>query len=458
MPRLKVGLLVSLALVMFALLIVHAPYVNGPVSYWAWGWRRLDALFVYPCIVLAGIPFLAAQFLDLRRCRFRIAAIALLVISSWMIRVAGVMVRDDPPSMAPLPRLIGNPQATSYFTDAMTLSNISIREWMADYPQRMPNLNLHSQTKPPGPVIYWWVFIKLFGVTQKGAIIGGLTLGLFGALAIPATYLLLKHLLLDSVAAFCGASFLALSPGFVLFFPMFDSTYILLSCALIGFWSLALRDDRPVWSVMLGATLGLILVITYNILVIGVFMMAVALVTGDWSRSRRMERIAKHATIAAGTTISMLVILRFALGFHPIQTFTAAWTIQRRLLAEHPGERPWPQTIPFDLTDFALGSAWVSYLLAIYYFAGPKRQTVPNDQPPSQWMVAILAILQLVIVALTGLLPLETARVWNFLLPLLMIPIGLELQSWTRKERLIVYGAVLLITAAICQNLTFIGD
>ena len=52
-----------------------------------------------------------------------------------------------------------------------------------------------------------------------------------------------------------------------------------------------------------------------------------------------------------------------------------------------------------------------------------------------------------------GILQAETARVWAFMLPLAMVPIGLELTRWNWRGRLILYGCLGLLTAALIRNM-----
>src|SRR6185503_7878869 len=108
-------------------------------------------------------------------------------------------------------------------------------------------------------------------------------------------------------------------------------------------------------------------------------------------------------------------------------TFRAAIHNQSRLL---PGfDRPYPQSIAFDLIDFALGVGWIALLLAASYLAtGAHRGLV------------IAGLMQLLVVAATGLLPGETARVWAFMTPLVALPAGAELARSGRTQRWACYG------------------
>jgi len=317
----------------------------------------------------------------------------------------------------------------------------------------MPAMNLHTQSKPPGPVLYYVIFLKLLGDTPQAPLIAGLVLGALTTFSIPATYLFLRHLLGDDESAFCGASFLSLCPGFILFFPMFDPTYILFSTALIGTWYSALRDDRIKPSILLGVVLGLMCLITFNVLVIGLFMVGlIFIVSPQRATPRRIGIAAKHATIALATTAAVLLLLWISINYDPVATFISAWRNQHALLRQHADQRPYPDTIVWDLIDFALGSGWISVPLVVFYFLGNGDAGQPRAVIP----LALLSMGQLVAVAVSGLLQLETARVWNFMLPLLMIPVGLELRRWPMGARLTCFAALTLVTAAIHQNVKFI--
>ena len=68
-----------------------------------------------------------------------------------------------------------------------------------------------------------------------------------------------------------------------------------------------------------------------------------------------------------------------------------------------------------------------------------------------------LAVAQVGLVAVAGLIPVETARVWAFLLPLFLLPVGLELSQWPRAARVSVYVALWALTVLVGQNLVFLG-
>jgi hypothetical protein len=136
-------------------------------------------------------------------------------------------------------------------------------------------------------------------------------------------------------------------------------------------------------------------------------------------------------------------------GYDPIATFESAWKNQHALLAEHANERPYPDTVWNDLLDFALASGWIGALLAVFSLI----ESVRDPRNPRSRLV-LLCIAQPLFVAITALLASETARVWNFMLPLLILPAALQLVRMRLAEQLAVFLCLALIAAAVCRNLS----
>src|SRR5664279_2604165 len=217
-PRWQVMLVVSTGIVMTALVIAHAPGMNGP-SYWAWTWRRLGMCSVYPLMGLAALPFFAGQYLYARDpARVRLP-LALGMLSAAALMLAGVTRLGGIDRVV---EIITNPDDVSYFTDAVRLvrgGEVDGLRWLSRYPDLMPSFHLHTLNKPPGPLLYYLQFVAVFGATRAAALVSGLVIVPLATLSIPAAYLLLRQLTGRTTAAFHGASFLAFCPGYVLFLP-----------------------------------------------------------------------------------------------------------------------------------------------------------------------------------------------------------------------------------------------
>ena len=441
------------ALALGFLVMLQAPLVTGP-GFWHWPYRRLPAWPLYGALAAAAVPVFVGQLLYRSPVRARtVLALSCVTLGCFALKIASILPYTDPPSLGFIQTIVENPHATSYYTDAAALgSEHTVREWLALYPQYMPMLSLHSKTKPPGPILYWTAVIKHFGTGRTATLVGGIGLGFLGALSVVATYVFIRALTRLPDAAFAGASFMSLCPGFVLFFPMFDATYPILSCAVIGFWVGAV--ERCDWrlAVLSGAGLALTCVVTFNVLVVGAFMAAYAVaMPRNRPRPERLVLVMKLGAVALVTWLGLLALLIPTTRYDAFATFTSAWRNQHDLLRRYADTRPYPLTIPFDLLDFAFGVGWSGVVIAVGFFLDREARADARLV-----RLSVLCVGQLVLVAVTGMLQMETARVWTFMLPLLMVPVGLELQKWSLRTRLCVYATTWFAMAAIAQNVKLI--
>lgn len=62
---------------------------------------------------------------------------------------------------------------------------------------------------------------------------------------------------------------------------------------------------------------------------------------------------------------------------------------------------------------------------------------------------------QLLIVAVLALIPVETARVWLFMMPLALPAVGRELARWSDRERAMFFAVAAVTLVVIGQNMTF---
>jgi hypothetical protein len=281
-------------------------------------------------------------------------------------------------------------------------------------------------------------------------LIGGLLIGALAAAAVPFTYLLLNRLLENADAAFHGASFFALTPGLILFFPEFDQAYPIFTCALTTFWAAAVTRRRRIYAVCFGLTLSLALFWSYTLLVLGLFL-------GGLTGLLAISKFGRNSGFILQSALTALLVVTLSYGalwhlagFRPVETFQTALGNQSKILLDL--ARSYPRTIFWDLFDFALGAGWIGVLLAglsVYRSA----RAAPRGR---DLQLSLLALGQFVGVAVTGLLQTETARVWLFMAPLLMIPVGLELQHWKFSQRVLAYFCLWMIFAAVHQNMTFI--
>jgi hypothetical protein len=237
----------------------------------------------------------------------------------------------------------------------------------------------------------------------------------------------------------------------LLIFPQFDQCYPLLTAALAVLWRRALLRNSAYLASQFGVFMAMTLLITYLPAVLVIFL------AGYAGLARRMgqntwRQIAKAVLIALVAFVAFYVVLWLGTRFNPIASFRACWANQQenmrfQVIVGNP-PRTWPGTIPGDFKDFALGTGWISYLIAAMFFV--RKQSAPR-----RVNVAILGLIQIAAVGALGLIRCETARVWIFLIPLLMLPVGLELARWNWRWRMGVYLALLCVTVASWHSMTF---
>ncbi len=431
------------------LTVLHTPGLNGP-WYWRWGWVRLDGWRLFPAMLLAAAPFFLAQRVYARDRSRVVFAVGLLMLSTLGLELTAAGLHRRPFDVASIGDAIRDPIATSYFSDAGDLlrDGLSPREWLGGHAARMPSLRTHTRFKPPGLLLYHMVFIALFGANAFAALAAGLLLAVLATLSVAATYVMILMLCHDRDAAFCGASYFSLCPSLVLFVPQFDQVYPAVACALVALWVSALAYDRAILAVGFGFALALACFCSQMFLILGIVLGALSALHVARGGMGTLGTVARHALLAVLTVGLSYAALWLLSGYDPIATYRTA----SRLLAGYSvrAQRPYPIHVVFDVLDFALGSGWVSFALVAFFVAARARFAASSRQ------VAFLAIGQIVLTAVLGIVPAETARTWTLMYPLLMIPIGLELARWTSWTRVVAYGGLWFVLVCIAQNMKFV--
>lgn len=439
-------LLVIATLALATLTLLHVDGINGP-WYWRWPWRINHGLWPYIALAGAAIPtFIAAlRFGPNHGEKFGVA----LMMFTSLFAMLVVRMMDTPTS--PFARIVAiteEPGSIGYFTHAQQFlaSGHSLRWLLGNYVDWMPRLTLHARNKPPGSLLFFVPFLKLAATQESAALASGLAIALLAALGVGAAYFLIGLLTGDRAAAYHGAAYFSLCPSLLVFLPEFDQFYPLYTALLIGLWIGALHGDRWRCAVGFGLLWDLVCFQTFNLLTLGVFFAGYAAI--EIVRDHlAWRRVLRQVAIAGATAVALYALLWLWSGYNPIAAL-------RTGIADHQQDMPgvhrhWPETIPWDLYDFLLGAGWIAALLIVFYLF---------NQPPRRFFgpIVLLALAQPIAVALVGVLQGETARVWIFMLPLLMVPIGLQLAAYPRGARMIVLACLWLLMAILSQNMVFV--
>jgi hypothetical protein len=453
--RLKLCLLLALAAALIWAIYNHQFHLNDQ-RFMIWDWRHLNSTKTWGAAALLAIPFFLGQWLRIRRPSATAPALALVSLSAFTLMIAFLVIQWTPIRFDAIGYAAANPPNGGYLAEGAMLQNsgATVPEILRRYPQFMPRLLGHAYSKPPGwGLASMWLVAQL-GLGPQTSQLAGLLIAAGAALAVPATYLLIRHLTRDRDAAFLGASFLALSPSLLLFYPTMDQLYPLATVILILLWSQAIAKNSPVFAALFGAALSVTLFFTYLPAALAFFLAGISLTS---ARPLPLKKIAILAATALATLATLYLLLWLATGFNPIATFLTAWRIDHQRIIQWSRDtglpaRRLPGTIPWDFYSCAMGLGWIGFLLVIFYLLSAMRGTESSPR----LRISLLCIAQFLFVAFSGMISGETIRIWIFMLPLLMVPIGLELSRWRPRERIAVFAALLAFTTVLCQSMVFI--
>jgi hypothetical protein len=443
--------LVALAVAIFLTFALywHCLYLND-TAYFMWGWHHLPERRLYPVALLAA-PFFVGQWVFHRWPGAIGIALSLVMLSVFLLTVGYTVVQAEPPSLSRTVQLIDSPIDNGYMGAAIELvtQKQTVRQILGNYPHVMSAARGHATNKPPGPILFNYALLRLFGMSYGAALFSGLLIAMGTALSAGASFAFIAYFTGNRDAAFYGASFVALCPGPLLMYPQFDQCFPLFTAALTITWAQSLKKNSILLAALFGGLYAATLFVTYLPAVLVIFFAGFAWLKWRADRTIGLSQILTMGGVAVAVFFGSYLLLWMLTGFDPIETFKTALAMLRTAdfsLYLGGTRRPdMPGIIFWDLYCFALGAGWISYLLAAYYFASAGKST--------QFRIAILCVAQFVLVGLFGWVRAETWRTWMCMLPMLMLPVGLELGKWNIRARLAVYGALLMLTTVLCQSL-----
>lgn len=429
--------------------LAELPYLNGP-WYWRWPWRDLSLLGVVVMLLIPAAPYAFVLYRSNRPSasisrREAASLVAILVTCNLLFQLGGML--SEPQPLERLRAIVESPWTTSYYTDALAIQDV--RGWLARFHDA--DLHLHSSTHPPGPILYYRLWIWLFG-PDGGAYVGAALIGLWGSLGVPVLYRFSSLWTQDRASRLVVCALYVILPGLVLFFPEFDQGYPVLSMAMILFWAKALAG-KATYAVYLGGVLFVATFFAYNLLAVGAPMAlwaVVCLAQKDWARPWAV-RTALAAGLALGVAALVHMLVALATGYQPVASFGHAFGTQSRLAAEL--SRPYWPGVFFDLYDFVLGGGIMTFPLAALFLRHALRDPERRSSAAAWTAVGLLSIL---IVDASGLLRTETSRVWLFLQPLIVVPAGLELARIPFRERASILAMLWITVCVLKSKLAFI--
>lgn len=456
LPNWPLGKLAAVFMVAFAAIAAyssHAQWANGP-SYWKWDYFDLGFTRMAPPLLAGLIPALLGHHL-FSRGRMGVApALFFTCLSMLLIEFARFGIMSNWAIRPGIVELVSDPIITSYFGDAA--KHAHNKGLLVHYHKLLSQMQLHTQTKPPGPLLFYILFINIFSngtidasALEAAAFYGGLTIMLIAPLGALGCYWLARKSGCSPEGALSVATLYAISTGPLSFAPAFDQVYTAISTAMAALWLVALKKRSCRLAIATGLIVSLAAFFSYTLLVIGFFMfMAVLLEYYEHPVRATLNDLALICCIAAVVIAAVFGILWIVTGYDPFRSFHQSLELQKILLAQYP--RPYPDTILFDHTDFFMGMNWVA--LPLFFFAIYRCARLWSDATSRH---ALLGAAQVVVVGFTGLIAGETARVWIFLMPFMLISVATELEKWPYWTRIWIFSISALVLVATVSNMAF---
>jgi hypothetical protein len=433
-----------------AAVVVHFRYINGFYA-WAHMWRRvgwpMGYLALLPTLLLALLLHSLIPYFQHRRAMF-------LVIASGLCAATLLASASfEPSGAAYIGKSVVSPAVTSYYTDALQLSRRP--GWLADF--HLLDLHLHSETHPPGSILYYLAFILVFGPSHA-ATCAGIVLALLTAFGgVWSVYCFSGLWTPDSRTRLLSVLLFCLTPALVAFYPEFDLFYLALAGALLVSWARSIEGNL-IYGVCGGVVLFVITLFAYNLLILGLPLAVFSAL--QWFRLRKESRLRIMALSAAALAASFVachLIFKAFTGYHAILSFRRALDNQRLLSNTLLHYRLHESPLVPNIHDFVLGvgvPVAILFLLHLLHLAFNSKSGTPS----SVWVWTATGVITLLVLEFSGLLDFETARVWFFLQLFVLVPAALELRrSWTPRQQGLFLVLQWLTMVVVKSNMVFIS-
>lgn len=442
-------LAVGMAFVL-GVLLKQSP-LNGFVQLSEWPWR--GDLNVLRCGAFLLVPFALVAYAVRRAERLLESnisiSLAALTIGNFLLQLMAMLA--EPRGIETIRQIVLSARATSYYLDSAGIHGVA--PWLRHFDRA--TLGFHSSTHPPGAILFYHVFTKLFGY-QAGALVGGCAVGLIASLGVLAMYAFAGLWTADRRTRLIAAAFYALVPALTVFFPEMDQIYPIFSMLLILFWYKSFRSERAIpWEAIgFGVTLCVATFFAYNLLTIGAFLAYYALYRlwrEKWKGSSLLKLL-RNSGIAGALFAGCYTILWLATGYDPIASFLNALSYQAVFSAWL--NRSYAMSALFDPYDFLLGAGILALPLVIFLL---YRVAKKFDLTQEETALTLIALATIATIDLSGVLRGEAARVWMFLQPLLIAPAAIELSRQPGRSLLAILSLQWLILASLKAKMSFIG-
>jgi len=472
--RNRIGL-IAIPTAAFALVVLvdALPLLRGPDE-WRWTLRPLavSARLLLPIAILGLYTFVCARRLsspDTPPAARRFLLFVTLAAPAIQLALAASVAR------APLFEFFAptvSEHASGYFSTAVATADLNAL--LADYPARMPDLPIHAQSHPPGPVMLHWLAWRLFQAApalaepiglslralqchnpalmtldnpQIAGALPGLLTPLVGALAVWPLYAFGKKVVGARTALFAAAVFPVL-PLFAMWPAQWDQLYPLLLFTSLYLVHTGLESRSAGRLFLAGVPLSIATFFSVGNFVLAALVGLYGLV---WLMTNRQ---ATKPQSNLGVLVPSWLIF-FGLGcasiwlayavlyrVNPLDVISAG---SRLAYASTTGSRSYGVWVVWNLIDFAI---FFSVPLVVVLIHEATRIITKKNRPvhvDSQIAPLLIAALgSLLALNLSGIVRGEVGRLWMYFGPLLALIALKPMEQADRRSKAWVIGLIAL--------------
>jgi hypothetical protein len=424
--------------------------LNGLYDFtrWEWPWQDLDpfavgVVLLLPFALISGVLWLVEKRISITPW----LVLGILTVSNFLLQLFGTLA--DPRGIQRIAMIVASPDATAYFNDALRIqaSTGGLIGWLSNFHTAV--LLPHSSEHPPGPIVFYYLFLKLFG-PETGALVGGCVVGLAGSAGVLVMYKFSSLWNQETKTRLTACALYALIPGLIVFLPEFDQAYPIISMFLILLWVRSL-DGSKTAPFFMGAVLFVSTLFAYNLLIVGAFLVYYS-AYWIWQEGNARGSIFKLLRAAAPALLvfaALHTILWLTTGYRAWASFHHALANQSELLKQI--YRPYVPYVLTDPYDFALGAGILAAPMALIHVFKSIKKLKQREAA-----LTVIGMATILTVDLSGLLPGETARVWLFLQPLLIVPAAIELATVSWPWRFSIFTVQWWIVVCLKAKMAFV--
>ena len=314
----------------------------------------------------------------------------------------------------------------------------SITELSSKFVESLGTLPFHANTHPAGKVAFFQLLDQLGA--QEPTHAWSLFIALTTALCPLLVHKACRSIGLSLDRSALAALATALLPSFSLFSPGFDIFNATLSTLLLTVWIKSLTStslsSQVKWSLCTGLIGLTCLVYAYNLLTFGAVLIGYAYFITTTLKRCKPSHALKASLLAAATMLSAALLFKELTGYSAINSLIASINIQNSIEASN---RQGLATTLLNGYDFSIGVGpypflvWATAMIPRFKKelqvrpSKKSRKKLPQPQDPignDWWKLSLITLASVLAISLSGYLDIETARVWIFLMPTVMIAIA----------------------------------